>query len=383
MDDTTKYRRWLERHLNGGLDRRSFLAGLGAAGVACGLAGGPMKLLAGAARAQGQGHIRYDGFGGTVDKAVGEFALDPFSKKTGVRVDRGSFGGMDEFLTKVKASVPGEYNVFLCTDQFNYKRFSDLGYATELDEAKIPNLKNCMPVTVDLYRKLGGGKLSAVPYVYSVSCYAYNTKRLEDAYDDKAGLDLLIDPKFKGKIAGDINWASRIWIAAQQSGQDPNAIGDMDKIFDRLRKSKEVVLKYYSSGAEQMSLLANEEVWIADVWAGRVAILLRQGQPLRTIVPPGARTYVGNMYVLKGSPMDAAQELVNFMLEPDAAIAVSKALAYPTVLDPTRFKLPEEITSLAGFDPTGTFSNVKLEDAVYWNKNALDWQKQFQRVITR
>jgi extracellular solute-binding protein/TfdA family taurine catabolism dioxygenase TauD len=154
---------------------------------------------------------------------------------------------------------------------------------------------------------------------------------------------------FKGKIAGDINWASRIWIAAQQSGQDPNAIADMDKIFDRLRKSKEVVLKYYSSGAEQMSLLANEEVWIADVWAGRVAILQRQGQPLRTIVPPGARTYVGNMYVLKGSPMDAAQELVNFMLEPDAAIAVSKALAYPTVLDPTRFKLPEEITSLAGF----------------------------------
>jgi spermidine/putrescine transport system substrate-binding protein len=383
MDDTTKYRRWLERHLNGSLDRRSFLAGLGTAGVACGLAGGPMKLLAGAARAQGQGHIRYDGFGGTVDKAVGEFALDPFSKKTGVRVDRGSFGGMDEFLTKVKASAPGEYNVFLCTDQFNYKRFSNLGYATELDEAKIPNLKNCMPVTVDLYRKLGGGKLSAVPYVYSVSCYAYNTKRVEGAYADKAGLDLLIDPKFKGKIGGDINWASRIWIAAQQSGQDPNAIADMDKIFDRLRKSKEVVLKYYSSGAEQMSLLANEEAWIADVWAGRVAILQRQGQALRTIVPPGARTYVGNMYALKGSPMDAAQELLNFMLEPDAAIAVSKALAYPTVLDPTRFKLPEEITSLAGFDPTGTFSNVKLEDAVYWNKNALDWQKQFQRVITR
>ena len=81
--------------------------------------------------------------------------------------------------------------------------------------------------------------------------------------------------------------------------------------------------------------------------------------------------------------MDAAHELLNFMLEPDAAIAVSKALAYPTVLDPTRFKLPEEITSLAGFDPTGTLASVKLEDANYWTKNALDWQKQFQRVVTR
>jgi spermidine/putrescine transport system substrate-binding protein len=383
MDDTTKYRRWLERYLNRGLDRRNFLAGLGAAGLAYGLAGGPMALLGQAARAQAKDHIRYDGFGGTVDKAVGDYALDPFTKKTGIRVDRGSYGGMDEFLTKVKASAPGEYNVFLCTDQFNYKRFSDLGYAVELDEAKIPNLKNCMPVTVDLYRKLSNGKLSAVPYVYSVTCYAYNTEKVDGAYVDKAGIDVLIDPKFKGKIVGDINWASRIWIAAQQSGQDPNGIKDFDKILEFLRKSKEVVLKYYSSGAEQMSLLANDEAWIGDVWAGRVAILKRQGKPLKTIVPPNARTYVGNMYVLKGSPMDAAHELLNFMLEPDAAIAVSKALAYPTVIDPTRFKLPEEITSLAGFDPTGTLSGVKLEDAAYWTQHALDWQKQFQRVATR
>jgi len=42
----------------------------------------------------------------------------------------------------------------------------------------------------------------------------------------------------------------------------------------------------------------------------------------------------------------------------------------------------EEITSLAGFDPTGTLAEVKLENADYWTRNALDWQKQFQRVIT-
>src|SRR5262245_16029314 len=212
MDDTTRYRHWLERHLHGGMDRRTFLAGLGAVGLAYGLAGGPMRQLAKAAYAQGPNRIRYDGFGGTVDKAVGEFALDPFTQKTGVRVDRGSYGSMDEFLTKVKASSPGEYNVFLCTDQFNYKRFTDLGYAVELDEAKIPNLENCMPVTVDLYRKLTNGKLSAVPYVYSVSCYAYNTQKVDGEYAGKAGIDLLIDPKFKGKIAGDFNWANRIWI---------------------------------------------------------------------------------------------------------------------------------------------------------------------------
>jgi spermidine/putrescine transport system substrate-binding protein len=284
----------------------------------------------------------------------------------------------------VQASAPGQYNVFLATDQFNYKRYSDLGYATQLDEAKIPNLKNCAPATVDAFRKFSpGGKLSAVPYVYSVAVYSYNTKHIPKGSVDENSHDALIDPKFKGKVVGDQNWATRIWIAAQQSGQDPNNIKDMKPIWDNIRKSKELVLKYYSSGAEQMNLFANEEAWIGDTWAGRAAVLKRQGKPLETVAPPGSRFYIGNMYVLKGSPMDEAHELLNFMLEPHAAIAVSQAMAYPTVIDPTRFKLPEDITSLAGFDPAGKFEKVVFQDPVYWNQNALEWQKQFQRTISR
>jgi spermidine/putrescine transport system substrate-binding protein len=379
MDETTRYRRLIERYVDGGLSRRDFLAVLGVAGVACGVVGGPMGMLA----AHAAGRIRYDGWGGTVDKAVTEFALEPFTKRTGIEVDRGSYGGMDEFLTKVKAATPGEHHVFLCLDQFNYKRFSDLGYATELDESKIPNLKNCAPATIDIFRRLTNGKLSGVPYVYGVSVWGYNTKRVDGASVERAGVTALIDSKYKGKVGGDTNWAQRIWYAALQSNQNPNDIRDMNAVWDKVRQSKDVVLKYYSSGAEQMSLLANEEIWLGDVWAGRVAILQKQGHPLKVVVPQGARTYVGPMYVLKGAPMDAAHALLNAMLEPDAAIAVSKAMAYPTVLDPTRFKLPDEITSLAGFDPTGRFTTVTFEDPIYWAKNALDWQRQFQRIITR
>ena len=161
----------------------------------------------------------------------------------------------------------------------------------ELDESKIPSLRNCAPATVNLYRKLSPtGKLSGVPYVSGVSVWAYNTKRVDGASVERAGVNALIDPKFKGKIAGDMNWANRIWFAALQAGQNPNDIKDMNAVWDKVRQSKDVVLKYYSSGAEQMSLLANEEVWLGDVSSGRVAVLQRQGHPLKTVVPPGART---------------------------------------------------------------------------------------------
>ena len=35
------------------------------------------------------------------------------------------------------------------------------------------------------------------------------------------------------------------------------------------------------------------------------------------------------------------------------------------------------------FDPTGKFATVTFEDPVYWTKNALEWQRQFQRIVTR
>jgi len=99
--EATRFHRLIDRYVSGRIDRRDFLAALGAAGVACGVVGGPMGFLARVARAAGR--IRYDGFGGTVDKAVTDFAIEPFIKRTGTQVDRGSYGGMDEFLTKVKA----------------------------------------------------------------------------------------------------------------------------------------------------------------------------------------------------------------------------------------------------------------------------------------
>ncbi len=382
MDDTTRYRRLVERYMNGGMERRHFLGLLGMAGLAFGIVGGPMSFLARQARAATR--IRYDGWGGTVDKALNDNAFEAFTKRTGITIDKGSYGGMDEFLTKVRASAAGEYNVFFCLDQFNYKRFGDLGYASELDEKKIPNLANCIPATVELYRGLSpGGKLSSVPYVYSVTVFAYNTKHIKADYIDKAGVGALVDPQWKGKLAGEDSFSARIWFAALQTGQNPNDIKDMNVVWEKIRQSKDLVLKYWKSGAEQMSLFANEEIWISDAWSGRVAVLERQGHPVKSVVPKGARSYVGNMYVIKGSPSDAAHELLNALLEPEASIAVSKAMAYPTVIDPTKFKIPDEISSLPGFDPTGKFAGLTLEDPNYWTKNAQDWQRQYQRVVTR
>jgi spermidine/putrescine-binding protein len=60
-----------------------------------------------------------------------------------------------------------------------------------------------------------------------------------------------------------------MWYASLQTGQDPNNATDMDAIWEAVRAHRDLLLKYWSSGAELMSLLAEEEIYVTE--AGRAA----------------------------------------------------------------------------------------------------------------
>ena len=86
------------------------------------------------------------------------------------------------------------------------------------------------------------------------------------------------------------------------------------------------------------------------------------------------------MYVLKGTDMDVAQKLLNFMLEPDAAIAVVLGQNYPPSLDPTKVSMPKEIEKLPAFDPTGKLDGYLFADPKYWNSHQVEWTEKWDRI---
>ncbi|HMA14495.1 MAG: twin-arginine translocation signal domain-containing protein, partial [Bacteroidota bacterium] len=166
MDDTTRYQRLLERFRNGDLDRRSFLTLVGAASLAAGVAGGPLKGLQRQALAATPESVRFDGWGGVVSEAFRKHAFDPYTEKTGIKVVDGTFASGDEYLNRVKAGQEGEYNIFHASGVFDYARYANLGYDVVLNEANIPNLQYVMPALMQPFRKVTDGKLSAAPYDY-------------------------------------------------------------------------------------------------------------------------------------------------------------------------------------------------------------------------
>lgn len=376
MDNTTRYERLRERYRNGDLDRRNFLGLIGAAGLAYGVQT-PFAKYASAANVK---QVRFDGWGGVVSEAFREHAFGPFTKKTGIEVVDGTFGGADEYISRIKASQPGEYNIAHLSGVFDYARYHGLGLTSVLNEENIPNLEFVVPKLIDVFRKVTDGKLSCVPYDYGTTGLAYNRKYISDEEMKEKGAKILIDEAYKDKIAGVGDWRTRIWYASLQTGQDPNNATDIEACWDAVRQHRDLSLKYWGSGAELMSLLAEEEIHVTEGWSGRIYALQEQGHDIGYYDPPNSYGWQECMFVLKDSPMEACEELLNFMLAPETSIAVAEAQNYPPALDPNKVDLGEKIPTLPAFDPTGTLDGLTFADSAYWNGHEQEWSKTFGRV---
>jgi spermidine/putrescine transport system substrate-binding protein len=370
-----------DAYRNGRIGRRCFLKYLGLAGASLGLVGGPFGTLVKDAWAAKS--IRFDGWGGTVSEAFRKYAFKPFTKATGIEVVDGEFGDMNTYLTRVKASFPpgGEFNVAHLSAVFDYARYHDLGFSSVLDESKIPNLKNVMPAMIKPLREITNGTLSAVPYDLGQTGIAYNTKYISKEKAEKLGAGLLWDKDLNGKLGswgGDFR--TNMWYAALHTGQSPNDIKDLDAVWEALRQQRGMVKKYWGSGAELMSLLANAEIYATVAWSGRVAALQQEGHPIGYLSPEGTYSWMEYLFVLKGTDMDVAQKLLNFMLEPSCSIAVAEAQNYPPSLDPSKVKMTEKIKKMPSFDPTGRLEGYLFAVPSYWNSHQVEWTEKWDRI---
>lgn len=370
-----------DRYLNGDLSRRGFLKVLGVACASAGLVCSPIGHLTRSAQAAKKS-IRFEGWGGVVSEAFSNYAFKPFTKATGIEVIEGEFGDEDTFLAKVKASFPpgGEYNLFHSSGLFDYVRYINLGYGVVLDESKIPNLKYVMTAMIKPFKAITNGTLSAVPYDYGQTTICYNSKHIPKEKAEKLGVKLLWDKSLKGKLGSVTSNKGNIWYAALYTGQDPNNMKDMDAVWNALREQRKLIKKYWASGAELMSLLANEEIYATIAWSGRVAALQQRGHPIELLMIDGAYSWQEAIFVIKGTDLDIAHQLLNYMLEPECSIAVALAQNYPSSLDPSKVEMPEAAKKIPTFDPTGTLKGYKWIDPPYWNSKQVEFGEMWDRI---
>ena len=323
--------------------------------------------------------VRFNGWGGPVQKALSKNAFQPYASYTGVSVIENSFANESDILKNLKTAKPGDVQVIHSFGIDAYKRYVDAGWASQINEANIPNLQNVMGAIIAPLRKLTP-KLSCVPFNYGTIGIAYNKKFVSDVEAQQKGAMLLMDQKYAGKISGFHDMRTRVWYAALQTNQDPNNISDVGAIWAKVREFRGLAHGFWRSGVELMEILISEDVLIADSWSGRIAALQQQGHPIGFINPLGAYAWMETLVILKGSPMPECETLCNFMLGLDAEISVAKSQNYPPSLDPTKVQLTEKIFGLPSFDQSGTLAGFSFADPGYWAANETAWQEQWYVV---
>jgi spermidine/putrescine transport system substrate-binding protein len=378
MDDNKRYSRLIDRYRSGDLDRRTFLGLIGCAGLAAGVVG-PWARFIGPAAAQVT-QIRYDSWGGVVSEAMRKTAMPMFTQRTGIKVVEGTFGTEEEMFAKARAGRPGDYHIVNSAGLPWYKRWVDAGYGVVLNEANIPNLKNAMPALLEPFRKVTPAGLSAVPFAFGTTGIAYNKKYISDDEAKALRENLLLKKELAGKISGYNDWAARMYIAAVQSGQNPNDIKNVDAVWDKIREMRKLAKKFWNSGAEAMELLASEEVYAADLWSGRIAALQERGAPIGYVDVKGGYAWASDLLVLKGAPLEPCEQFLNMTMEPEAAIAIAEAQLYPPALDASKVQMTEKIKKLPNYVPSGDVSGYAFPDPDFWTKNEKDWKPIYQRI---
>ena len=165
------------------ITRRAAIGLLGAVAV-IGLAGTP-------ARAAGEIKVlNWKGYG-TDEK----WALEAFEKKTGIKVSHDYFNSEQEMLTKLRTS-PGAYDVVLINNIYVMDAAKE-GLIQPIDTSKITNFGDLTPALRDSARFVKDGKQWAVPWVWGLTSFAYNTDKIKERPDS---LEALWDPKNAGKV---------------------------------------------------------------------------------------------------------------------------------------------------------------------------------------
>ena len=185
---------------------------------------------------------------------------------------------------------------------FDYARYVNFDLTVELNLDNIPNMSLVMDTLTEAYRRVTPDYLSAVPYDYGTTGLAYNRKYISDEEMKEKGASILIDEAYKDKIGGWSDWRTRIWYGALQTGQDPNNIEDMEAVWDAIRSHRDLALKYWSSGAELMSLLAEEEIYVTEGWSGRIAALQQEGHDIGYYDAPGSFAWQECLHGAQGQP---------------------------------------------------------------------------------
>ena len=258
-----------------------------------------------------------DGTDGTLD------VNKKFEELTGIKVNYTNYSDNEDMYGKLK-SGGASYDVIIPSDYMVQRLISE-NMLEKLDFSEIPNYKYTDSRYKDLY--FDKNNEYSVPYMVGMVGLIYNTKLVSGTPDSWS---IMWDKKYSGEILMFNNPRDAFGIAQYLLGQDVNSTdkADWQKALEKLEEEKPLVKSYVMD--EIFNLMESGSAAIAPYYAGDFLSMKENNPDLAFVYPKeGTNAFVDSMCIPTTTQNKKAAELyINFMCEPDIALANAEAVCY-------------------------------------------------------
>ena len=307
-----------------------------------------------------------NGDDGTLD------VIEMFEEKYNIKVNYTNFETNEE-LYNILSNSNSSYDVIIPSDYMVSKLRTE-GMLEKIDFNNVPNYKYIM----DRYKTSSydpTGEYS-IAYTTCVVALGYNPKVL--GHDDVTGFKDLWDEKNAGKILMFNNSRDSMAIAMQlcdpviNPGSETFTHEDIDRATEKLVEQKPLLKKYVMD--QVFTEMEGSQAGIAPYYAGDIYTMMDNNPDLSYCLPEeGSNLFVDAMCIPTCCQNKEYAELfINFMCDPEIALANAEYIGYGTPNSGAYEMLDEEIKNCELIYPPDeyldkcyTFSNIPSDVYVY------------------
>lgn len=246
-----------------------------------------------------------------------------FTQRSGVRVAIENYNSNEQMLAMLR-DKPGHYDL-VQPSQAYVETLIQHGGLGMLDAARIPNLRNLDPQFLGLPHDPKGQY--SVPWMSGTVGIVVNTEAVKDPIHTWADV---FSGAYHGKIVAVNDQREMVAWALASLGLPITHIDN-----EALARTEPVLRKWlpqisvFDSDSPHTALLDGRAV-IGIVWSGEAALLWQKDHKFAYVLPKeGAHMFLDSLAIPVGAPHKAAAEdFINYCLEPEVSVLISKEYPY-------------------------------------------------------
>jgi len=307
-----------------------------------------------------------------------------FEKATGIKVKVTNYGSNQECMNKLRAARAKGFDIAQPSIT-EVQLHMDFELYREIDESKIPNLKNMEKSFYEKSGKLGGivrGKRVSLPYDWGTEACAWNTDELSFKYGELS-FGTMWDPQYAQKVTCRPHSVFiGVGLYLDATGKVPsNRMYDtyeteekMRKVYDEIFKflverKKNIKMFWNNAQDHQLAFLQNGCV-LGQTWDGPIMTLKKEGKPVSYMAPKeGAMTWIDTVSIVKNAKnVEQAYAFINWAYTPEAGAIMAKSTGYNSVVKGAADLLDDATKKV--------FAEAYPEDALgnlWWYPNEQPW----------